>query len=62
VFAERDGIHVAIGTSFSDSAKMLVRLMNNENKCKVLRKRLAASPTICSWQMVAKQWVGYMGV
>jgi glycosyltransferase involved in cell wall biosynthesis len=62
VFAERDGIHVAIGTSFSDSAKMLVRLMNNENECKVLRKRLAVSPTICSWQMVAKQWKAYMGV
>lgn len=60
VFKERDGIRVPLGTSFVESAKMLVDLMKDPKKCDKLRTRFAASPTITTWKQVAEKWRRFM--
>lgn len=57
VFRERDGFRIPIGTTIPESARMLVDLIGNPAQCAQLRTKLSASPTISSWEQVAKEWL-----
>ena len=60
VFRERDGVRVPKGTTFQQSAEMLVALMRDNKRCEELRQRFYGSPTITSWRDAARDWLAQM--
>jgi hypothetical protein len=59
VFAERHGVHFEKDAPFSEIPKSIVSLMHDQNRCKNLRKKLAISNTIVSWNAIATEWLRY---
>lgn len=60
VFAERHGFHVEKQMPFDEVAKAVVTLMQDQERCEQLRKKLATSDTIINWSDVAKLWMERM--
>lgn len=57
VFAERDGVHIELGTNVRETAIEIARLMNDPEECNRIRERLYSSKTIRSWSEVADEWL-----